>query len=165
MVGSSLSRPAGCAAGRMVAWEGDGTNVTWGFIAVRVETNRVQCLAEENPLDDGPGPHARHTTDPVQLLCRALRLAPACYRRLELVPDQSYMPFHVGGEVFYSWTDRDNAYDRLHDNAPASFDSVGELAAALQRCAAAEGLSVHCSTDERIVVLSRDSADRECWRG
>ena len=165
VTGVSLSTLAGNAEGEMVAWEGDGTDITWGFAAIRVETGRMQCIAEEQPLDDQPGACTRQTTDPVQLLCRALRLAPACYRRLELKPDKWDMPFCIGGEMYYDWMDRDNAYDRLYANTPASFDSISELAAALQRCAAAEGLTVHCRLDELIVVLSRNSAEPSCWRG
>ena len=42
---------------------------------------------------------------------------------------------------------------------PASFDSVAELAAAMQRCAAAEGLHRCLGLERRSVVVCRVSTD------
>ena len=54
------------------------------------ETNSLNCWERlRHAGADAGDPCSR---GPVQLLCRALRVAPACYRRLELVPAQPNEP-------------------------------------------------------------------------
>ena len=48
------------------------------------ESDAVQCVAMERLQTAGQWATGQDTTDPSELLYRALRLAPACYRRFEL---------------------------------------------------------------------------------
>ena len=116
-----------------------------------METNRLSCHATEQQPQARAGPEAaRRSIDPVQLLCSALRLAPACYRRFELAFGCDNEPLHVFGcliltcwNATMSWT------------ATATFESIAELAAAMQRSASAEGLSMQLSPDEQSIVVRR----------
>jgi len=145
----------------LVDWEGDGTALQWGFATLRMETNRVQWRATERLATLGQWAIGQYTTDPAELLCRALRLAPACYRHFELTAAAPETPLELSSAVLLVWAAEPET--TTHDRV-ASFDSVGELAAELRRCAQAEGLSVQLSQDERTVVLSRDRIEYACWR-
>jgi len=143
-------RPA-TADGSVPAFEGCGTTLPLGFAAIRLETNRLSCHATEQQPQARAGPEAaRRSIDPVQLLCSALQLAPACYCRFELAFGRENEPLHVFGCVILtcwnatmSWT------------ATATFESIAELAAAMQRSASAESLSMHLSADKQSIIVQR----------
>ncbi len=145
----------------LVNWEGDGTALQGGHATVRMETNRVECWATERLPTAGQWATGQYTTDPAKLLCRALRLAPACYCRFEWTAAVPEAPLELGAFVLLVWSFVPESEPR---DQVASFDSVGDLAAVLQEYAAAEGLSVQLSQDERTVVISRDRIDTACWR-
>ncbi len=137
----------------MLAWEGHGTTLPAGFAALRLDTNLLRLWVTERQPPAGPGSEAlRDSTEPAQLLCRALRLAPACYRGFELAADQLNEPLKVFGHVSlpcgdpgsYAW-----------HAATADYHSIAELAAALQRFASAESVSVQLSPDEQSVIMRR----------
>ncbi len=134
----------------MVAWEGFGTKIAQGFAALRMRTNGLVCWAEEWMRAD-----ARYTTEPVQLLCRTLALAPACYRRFELAHAQPEELLCVEAHVSL----------RCHADVPAvhrsfakSLHTMQELVVAMQRFAAAEGLVVARTPQTGVIVVSRANA-------
>ncbi len=65
----------------MVAGEHCATTFPQGFTALRLETNRLICTATKRLAHVGSGAQRSCTGNAVHLLCRALRLAPACYRQ------------------------------------------------------------------------------------
>lgn len=79
----------------MTTWEGDGTTLTRGFATLRMQTNGLHCSAEERARSK------RYTTDPVQLLCRALRMTPACYRRFEVVAAHPDLQMQVEADAAF----------------------------------------------------------------
>lgn len=141
----------------MVSWEGTGTELTHGFATLRMQTNHLQCCALESVHGE------TYTTDPVQVLCRAMRLAPACYRCFKMEAMQAHSSLQVEAEVTVVFCPDDedgnscDDYDtegadddgirRLHRELVSVFDSIAELAAAMQQCTAAEGLRVSLSRD------------------
>jgi len=144
---------AATADGNMPAWEGRGTNLPAGFATLRMETNLLRVWVTERQPPAGPGSEAlRDSTDPAQLLCRALRLAPACYRGFELAADQLDKPLEVLGHVSLPCGD---AGSYAWHAATAEYHSIAELAAALQRFASAESVSVQLSPDEQSVIMRR----------
>ena len=120
-----------------------------GFGAVRLETPKLQCDAVERPREDG-----RYTMDPVQLLCRALQMAPANYRRFELTPCAIEL-VHVEAEVAVL----DGNDDAIHRSSATSWYTVPELAAAMRWTLTAQGLGVRLSSDEETINVCRDSAE------
>jgi len=136
----------------MLAWEGPGTRLPLGFTALRIEANDLWCTTKQTlPHDAGPEAEARAcTTDSVQLLCRALRLAPACYRRFELAVQQPHEPISIGKET------RLMNGDDGPDHKPTKFQSIAAVAAAMRQFEAAEGVSVCLMPDERSVVIVRN---------
>ncbi len=135
-------------AGHMVAW--DGRTVAWGtismlargFAVVRMRTNRVEIREEEWLLPGGWAANEVCTTEPVRLLCRALRMAPPCYRRLEWAAAAADAPLQV----------------KVRGNT-ASFSSIAELAAAVRLGAAEENIDVYLPPDEGSIVMSRAHAE------
>jgi len=127
-----------------VAWEGRGTRVARGFAALRMQTNRLKCWAEVPIRADG-----RYVTEPVQLLCRALRLTPPCYRRFELTAAQPQEWLDIQAEV--SVYAEDDTIMPHRTTAKSSYP-VGELAAAMRRRGVAEDLDVVLSRHNTIVV-------------
>ena len=92
----------------------------------------------------------------MHLLCRALRLAPACYRHILLAAANPRAQLTVTGGVILS-EDHEHApgqVDYARDEA-AHFSSAVDLAAAMRQFANAEGLSVHLSADEGSIMISR----------
>lgn len=139
----------------MVAWQGGGTQLARGFAVLRLHTNQLHLWAGEG------APHAyRCALDPAVLLCRALRLAPASYRRLELAAAQANAPLHMLATMPPMRPWEVGSGRKRHRGMASSFNSAVQLAAALQLCAAAESVSVHLSPDERTIVICRqDTAD------
>ncbi len=121
----------------MVTWTDRGTLLARGFASVCMETNNVEIWEGQGLL---PGECANDVcaTEPVQLLCRVLQTAAPCYRNLEWVPAHAEAPLEV--KVL---------------GTAVRFDSVAELAAAVQRFASAEGICVETSCDERSVTIVR----------
>jgi len=87
----------------------------------------------------------------VQLLCRAMQLAPGCYERFELAASSTNERMVISCGEF--GPDGDEPYG--DGCTVASFDTILELAAAMRGHAAAEHLRVEVSPDERIIVVSR----------
>ena len=142
---------------KLMSWHG-GCALTRGFTTLRLRTNRIQGQVEELQWHSGI-----RTTEPVQLLCRMLRMAPACYRRFELTARRPDAPLQIQTSVLV--TSEDWSRERVFRPKTASFDSVAELAAALQSCAQAEGLTVRVAPDEQCVILSRVGATQPADAG
>ena len=112
------------------------------FAALRTETNFMwlQCFRHARP--DVPC-----TVNPVQLLCCALRRAPASYQFFELAaasPEKSLL-------ILCS-----EEYDLTSDDCgAASFNDVPALADAMQQFAVAERLRVDLSPNQRTIVITR----------
>jgi len=138
----------------LLAWEGRGTVLPLGFSALRIRTNDLLCTAVER-LPDHVGPEAERapTTQSLQLLFRALRLAPLCYRRIELMAAQPHQPLTVAGETRLLCATGDQTYcDRA-----AESESIAALAAAMRRFEAAEGVSVCLTQDEQSIIVHRNN--------
>ncbi len=146
----------------MLAWEGPGTNLPANFAALHLETNELQISAEVRlphaGTDSADADRVRAETA-VQLLCRALRLAPEHYRRFELAAENTDRPLQIGivlslvcGVVD---TEEDDSDIDPADIDPAEFDDAAGLAAAMQQYAAAEELSVDVSPDMDSVIVCR----------
>lgn len=135
----------------MLAWDGPGTNLPPGFATLRLETNFLECKATER-VPDAERPTAGRCLDhPVHLLCRALRTAPVSYERFELTAARRCHPLHViGGGNMYVGDRRTSVYSKLQ-----RFDSIVGLAAAMQRYAAEESLTVHVLPDEQCIIVHR----------
>ena len=140
------------ADGRLLAWEGRGTTLPLGFSVLRIRTNDLLCTAVER-LPDHVGPEAERpvTKDSAQLLCRALRLAPLCYRRVELMAAQLHEPLTVAGETRLLCA----AGDKTYCDRAAEWESIAALAAAMRRFEAAEGVSVCLARDEQCIIVHR----------
>ncbi len=120
---------------------------------MRMRANTLCCWAEEWMTHSGVESDGRCTTDPVQLLCRALRLTPVCYRRFEIAAAQPDAPIVVKSEVFLCWPD-----EREHRSKSASFEGLAQLEAAVRREATKEGLCSRLSPDQRSIVVHRADA-------
>ncbi len=147
----------------MLAWQGPGTNLPADFAALRVETNELQISAEVRlphaGRDSAEADRVRAETA-VQLLCRALRLAPEHYRRFELAAEDTDRPLQIGIVLSLVCGVVDEEDDSDIDPAdidPAEFDDAAGLVAAMQQHAAAEGLSVTLSPDMDSVIVCRAS--------
>jgi len=136
----------------MRAWEGVGTELPPGFATLRLETNALYCSAEEKLRRAGR--EAYCPDEPTQLLCRAMRLAPECYRRIEVAAAQPNKALTVRSNIILLCTDNNQSHHR-----DATFASVAELAAAMQRCESAEGVKVCLTPDARNVVVVRDGIE------
>ena len=146
------------AAGVLTACKGRGTKLAWGFAALRMHFETLHCAAEEwSPQASRPDAGNRCATDPVQLLCRALRLAPECYRRFELTAARPDAALRVEANVVLSWNENAcwDEDDKVYSRGEASFDSVAQLAAAMQRCAAEEGIEVALTSDDGTIIVRR----------
>ena len=120
--------------------------------------NHLECEAKEGPSLAGSGAATRRTIHPLQLLCRALRLAPTSYRRFEITAAQPDAPISVSCA-----TEGNSALDQLYMNHADTFECcVAELAAEMQAFAIRESVSVALSEDERVVTLGRDRAEPAC---
>ena len=148
----SSSPPLFRADGDKLASAGCGTNLPMGFTTLRVETNQLHCYATGRPQQAEPA-EAQGLLDrnPVQLLCRALRLAPACYRRFELAARHPDAPLQLSGAAVVVRTKQQPQRSR----GDVTFGSAAELGAAMRQCAAAEGLAVHVLPDERGIAICR----------
>ena len=146
-------------AGKLVAWEGDGTSIHGDFAAVRMEIKHLSFEAQERlPLAASEAEALmRCCTDPVQLLCRSLRITPASFHRFELAAAEPGTPLQLEADVNVCWGPSDAGH-HVRPNRTVSFASVAELASALQPCAAAEGVSVFLSPEGPFVGLRRDGA-------
>jgi len=148
------------ADGDMIAWEFQ--SLPEGFAALRVETNHLKCWPRVELPPEAPG--ARDdvwmrdwVVSPVQLLCRTLRLAPACYQCFELAvaSPKKHLTVSCGDGVSDS-DDRDMYPDNSDDDCVLpTFKSVVELAAAMRRFAVVERLRVDVWPDERTIIVRR----------
>ena len=143
------------ADGRMLAQQGQCTDIPDGFSVFRLETNNLICSAKVLLPPTAADAQQAWKGDAVQLLCRALRLAPACYCRFELAPS-SFMGdamAEIEGEVqLISGSQRS-----WHIPSTAFFEDFAEFAAAMQRVAVGEGLSVQLSQNQRSIIVRRIS--------
>jgi len=137
------------ADGRMGAWDGRGTKLPLGFSALRIRTKWLQCWATENlPDEQLVAERWPWLRNPVHVLCRTLRMAPPCYREIELVVDQQLKLVGGGDRVFGN-------IETQHRGKDGSFDSVNELAVAMRPFTCEEGLSVHILPDKQSLVVHR----------
>ena len=155
-----LSKLIGAAGGVISLWQGDGTDLPWGFAVVRMITTQWECLAKEGPPLAGSSATACPTLHPLQLLCRTLRLAPTSYRRYEIVAQPPNALLIVAADMR---ADQDG--NQTHVRKVEGFRGVAEFAAALRPFAVREGISVQLIAGEQVVVLSRDAAEPACRRG
>ena len=137
----------------MLAWGDNGTRLPEGCAALRLETNWVRLLTVEQLASAEPNPDRLPCTNPAQMLCRALRMAPASYRRFEIAVAWPDARLEVEAAVFRHWDHRDDQKDRR--GTVASFSSAAELAAAMQQYATAERLTVHLSADQQDIIVRR----------
>ena len=140
------------ADGSMLALAARGTKVPSGFGTLHMETNYLYCNADVELPRAGPEADSLCSMQPVQLLCRALRWAPAGYRRFELMLQHANQPLKVAGGVItnHLWNEWDQA-----SHGSTDYGSLTELAAAMQPFAAAEELAVHVSSDLQSVLIRR----------
>ena len=133
----------------MLSWEGRGMRLPLGFAALRIEAHRLQCWGTVHLAHASSGCDERCLINPVHVLCRALRMAPPCYRRFELAT--THQPLHVsgGGIVLI---DDERSFSRDTD---VLFDSIASLAIAMQHFASREELSVSLSPDEYSISVCR----------
>ena len=140
----------------MVAWEGHGTKLPRGFAGLRIGgASRLQLQAEEW-LPHEPEEGGRSALEPAQLLCRALRLAPACCRWFELAAAKPEAPLMLMAITSLRWDDKRASGMRMK-----SFPNIAELCAALRRFAAAEGLEVCAAPGEASILMRRAGAGRD----
>jgi len=111
------------ADGRLVRW-GGGSELARGFATLRLQSNRLQGRTEEQQCQSG---HC--TTDPVRLLCRMLRMAPACYRRFELAARCVDAPLQIQASILV--VGGDWSREKVFRSKMVSCDGAAELAAAL----------------------------------
>ena len=91
---------------------------------------------------------------PLQLMCRALRLTPACYSYFELSAANPHAPVHIEARVSLSgWYSGPNSVE-----GAVSFDSIAELATAMSQFAVMEGLRMRMLPGARGIVLQRANA-------
>ncbi len=135
----------------MLNWEGRGTVFPPGFTTMRIETTSLLCWATERTPQPVPVAAGRCMKNPVHLLCRALRMAPACYCRFELTAKRQHLALHIFGGGIIHAGDRKN----LHKDRSVKFDSIADLAVAMLRYAAAESLRVRVLPDGQSIVIDR----------
>jgi len=140
----------------VVAWDGGITALPHGFAALRLEATRlIRCTVTELLAQGGSKPQRFCTGNPAHLLCRALCLAPACYRHFSLAVhplDGSPTQLKVEGTV---WVIAEPGSDPANFTSE-DFDSVACLAAAMGQFAAVEGLNVQLSPDASCVIVRRN---------
>ncbi len=137
------------------AWEGYNTTLPANFAALRIETNYVWliCSRVADPLG-GIGHEVPWNGNPVQLLCRALQLAPEWYQFFELAAAVPEEALNIGCGEAPSDSDESDS-DGEDDWVQASFEDIPALAAAMRQYAVAEHLRVDVSPDERTIVITR----------
>ncbi len=139
------------ADGMMLDWVGPGTNLPPDFAALRVETNDLRVVAQvwlPDAQPDGWEADRVCSESAVQLLCRALRLAPLCHRCFELAVDDPdrYLMIHIKLELICGDEIRLSSQPEIDS---AQFDDAAGLGAAMQQYAAAEELRVEVTPDLR----------------
>ncbi len=154
--------PMLCADGGVVAWDGGTTALPHGFAALRLEALRLICTVTKRLAHIGSEPQRFCTGDAVHLLCRALRLAPTCYRQFSLAAHPLGGPraqLKVMGIFLKTAGDNPGSDTDIH--LPEEFGRFAvlelelELAATMRYFAAVEGLSVHLSRDASCVLVRR----------
>ena len=95
----------------------------------------------------------------MHLLCRALQLAPLSYRHFQLTHNRPDKPLEVSGHVWSAVGNRQT----LVECPAAQFNGVAELAAAMQRFAPAEALSLYVDPRWRSIIIDRTD-DLPVWR-
>ena len=136
-----------------MAWRGTGTKLPPGFAALRMRTNWLHCWSNERVQ-----PNGSLIAEPARLLCRALWLAPACYRCFELRPAVPAQVLHLRATVCQHMDEHHQSPDQ--HRADGSF-TFGDLAAAMKRCGGAEGVVVVPSPDPLCIVVRRASTETQ----
>jgi len=152
-----LSDPDAHAGRTLLSWTCCRTFLPAGCAVLRLEANRLSCNAEDQLTPSGAPSQRPRTRNPVQLLCRALSLAPECYRRFEVTAKSPDEPLQVDSSVLLP--------SGVSETYPGMrFGTVAALAAAMGQFAAIERLSVHMSADERSIVVHKfnDQASSSC---
>ena len=143
------------ADGGVVARDGGTTALPQGFTALRMQATRLICRVTKRLAHVGSEPQRFCTGNAVHLLCRALRLAPTCYRHFSLAAHPRERPCTRLRLVGVLKTAGDepgsNTNTYLHDD----FGSSAGLTAAMGQFAAVEGLSVQLSLDASCVIVRR----------
>ena len=158
-------RLIGVAGPEMWIWdhhEPVGTNLAWGFQVLRMETNWVQCLVKERVPEAGSEAIRRRTPDPLQALCRSVRLSPSGYHSFVYAAIELGTPLYVQANVILFCCTTTHYREKTLCGRVAGFDSVAELADALCPYASEEGLSVDLSPDKRVIKMSKESAAASC---
>ncbi len=137
----------------MVAGERCTTIFPQGFTALRLEALRQLRLATGRLAHVGPPRSC--TGNAGHVLCRALRLAPACYREFSFTADAlggSRTVLRVSGDLF------DEPGLHYHDSSDWNivFNNAANLATAMGQFAAVEGLNVQLSPDASSVIVRRN---------
>ena len=159
-----ISRHAACslilfgADGAVLVRRGSGTLLPRGFSALRVTTNGLHCVVGVMSHGEvAAAPWIPPLADAVQMLCRALRLAPRWYRHFELMPKADGLLAASGYVVMIDPLTEQRI--TRHDFDDADFDSVTDLAGAMQHFAAAEHLTVQLSPDMHSIIVHRTPDD------
>ncbi len=139
----------------MLAWEACTTQLPLGFTALRLESSCLFCSAEEGLAHAGTQAQRACTGNAVHLLCRALRLAPASYRRFSLAADEPNAQLTVTGGVSVTDHDGDEPGAASASHAALQFGSIADLAVAMGQFAAAEGLEVQLLLGESCMLVRR----------
>ena len=145
------------AGGGLVAWEGCTTALPQGFTALHLETSGLSCIVAKRLAYLVSEAQSTCTIDAVHLLCRALRLAPACYRRFSLSAHPLEGPrtqLKVMGTLLAEPGSLTHTYVR------EEFDGVAGLAAAMGDFAGVEGLNVQLSQDGSCIIVRRSGNEQ-----
>ncbi len=148
-----LTAPSVTAGGGVVAWEGCTAALPRGFAALHLETSGLSCMVRKRLAHLVSEAQSTRTVDAVHLLCRALRLAPACYRHFLLSAPPLEGPrtqLKVMGTLLGEPGSLTHTYVR------EEFDSAADLAAAMGQFASVEGLNVQLSPDASCVIVRRN---------
>jgi len=145
------------ADGGLTAARGPGTSLPPGIAGIRAQTNRFECRVDEwLPAEGRRG----YPEDAVQLLCRTLQLTPAWYRQFQLTHHRPDKPLELTGRVWLAVANRQT----LVEYPAMEFDGVVELAAAMQRFAHTETLSLYVgSSSYRSIFIQKTGGDLPVW--
>ncbi len=124
------------------------------FAALRTETNYMWLHCTRAAEPPWTGHELPCTGNPVQLLCRALQLAPRSYQVFMLAAASPEEPLTVScGEdtIDSDVSDSDGEVGYVE----ASFEDIPALTDAMRQFAVAEQLRVDLSPDQRTIVIRR----------
>jgi len=113
----------------------------------------VQCwAAESHRVASKSRPWS--PSNPVELLCLALQLAPACYRHFELRAAQLHSKLQLEADKDGEMSRHQQRIGQARRGAVKDFHSAAKLAAAMRRWGA-EDLLVRLSANLRSIIVGR----------